>query len=329
LAVPSDDASAHPGLDDLALAYDAALANGADAPQPELPADLLPKWQKLEQCLLRLEADRSRSQETPGKADGRQHSLGRFQILRELGRGGFGIVYLAVDTRLRRQVALKVPRPDVLLSDELVRRLHREAEAAARLSHPNLVGIHEVGDAGPICYLVTDYCPGPTLSAWLRQQTAPVAPATSAHLLYQLAQAVSYMHDRGVVHRDIKPGNILLQETPGSESATQPGPKGLVPKLTDFGLAKVAESVTRHTRAGTVLGTLAYMAPEQADGRTADTGPLTDVYALGAVLYECLTGKPPFQGVSEADTLRQLLHDEPARPTLFLPNIPRDLETIC
>jgi WD40 repeat protein len=258
--------------------------------------------------------------------------IGRFEVRRELGRGGNGVVFLAYDPPLRREVALKLPRPEALVTEDLRLRFRREAEAAARLEHPNLVPIHEAGQDGPLSYLVMAYSPGPTLAVWLRHQTAPVQPLDAARLVERLADAVAYMHGQGVLHRDIKPGNILLvQAAPGDNPL---GPldmklENLSPRLTDFGLAKLTEGASQYTRTGTVLGTPAYMAPEQADGQLAAIGPCTDVYALGIVLYEMLTGRPPFQGASDLDTVRQLVTDEPVPPRQLRPEVPRDLNTIC
>src|SRR5262249_34155039 len=162
-------------------------------------------------------------------------------LRRELGRGAHGVVILAHDPVLRRDVALKVPRPETLITDEMRRRFQREAEIAARLDHPNLIAIHEVGQAGAYCYLVTAYCSGPPLAKCLRGQPGPLPPSDAACLLVDIAEAIAYMHAQGVLHRDIKPGNILLEKAPneGSQRAKW------VPKLTDFGLAKPTENATR------------------------------------------------------------------------------------
>jgi eukaryotic-like serine/threonine-protein kinase len=347
-------------LDALALAYDEALAAGLappETPPVSLAPELVPQWQRLQQCLARLEQDRLRRERettvepigaTPfpthsllDGAAGAQHQIGRFQIIRELGRGGFGIVFLARDPLLRREVALKVPRPEALLTDELRRRFRREAEAAARLSHLNLIAIHEVGEVGPIHYLITAYCSGPTLSAWLKQQDAPVTPHEAARLLAALADAVAHMHSQGVLHRDIKPSNILLQRKSAIQNPQSASPwTGVIsdfgcrivdfdPKLTDFGLAKFTGEATHPTHTGTVLGTPAYMAPEQADGRLAEVTAQSDVYALGVVLYELLTGRPPFQGGNDVATVQQVLTEEPLPPRRLRRGVPRDLETIC
>jgi WD40 repeat protein len=174
-------------------------------------------------------------------------------------------------------------------------------------------------------YIVSAYCPGPSLTAWLREQREPVAISTAAQLVAALADAVAYMHGRGVLHRDIKPGNVLLQMAP-SESG---GLQSAIPRLTDFGLAKVTDGTRYQTQSGVVLGTPAYMSPEQAAGRVSDLGPATDIYALGMLLYELLTGRPAFQAETSVEVLRQVLHDEPVPPGRLRRGLPRDLEGVC
>jgi WD40 repeat protein len=251
--------------------------------------------------------------------------LGRFFILRELGRGGCGIVFLAFDPVLGRKVAIKVPRPETLINPEARHRFIREARIAAEFDHPNLIPVHEVVEE-PVFYIISAYSPGITLRAWLDGRPGPVPVRTAAALVAALAGAVDYIHARSVWHRDIKPGNILLEtgRTPAAADDL-----GLIPRLTDFGLAKVEASDTQHTRTGTVMGTAQYMAPEQANSQLGKVGPHTDVYGLGVLLYEVLTGQTPFRGTTDLDTLRQLLADEPVRPRRLRADLPRDLETIC
>ncbi len=251
--------------------------------------------------------------------------VGRFQIVRTLGQGGGGVVFLAFDPDLQRQVALKIPHLTILLKPEMRRRFLREARAAARLNHPNLVPVHEVGETNGMCYLVSSYCTGGSLAEWLKQRTAPVPVGQAAEFLAELADAVQYVHERGIYHRDIKPGNILLDprfNPPSDEQA-------FVLRLTDFGLAKLHDAQSEATRSGTPLGTASYMAPEQVEGRLRDIGPATDVYGLGAVLYEVLAGRPAFRGVTDADTLRQVLIADAPPLRRLRRDVPPDLETIC
>ena len=255
-------------------------------------------------------------------------SIGRFRLERELGRGGLGVVYLATDPELARQVALKVPRADMLANREIARRFVREAEAAARLSHPHLVGLHEVGHEGPLCYLVSEYCPGPTLAEWLRQQAEPLPARQAALLLLRVAEGIEHAHGRGVLHRDIKPSNVLMVPA-AADAVLSREELEVSPKLTDFGMAKLLEQERGETRTGAILGTLAYMSPEQAEGHIDRLDARTDIYSLGAILYELLTGVPPYAGKTDVDILRQLVTSEPAAPRRLRQDVPRDLEAIA
>ena len=300
----------------------------------ELTGDLASEWEDTKSCLEIL--DRARRQGPPPKDPSeaqntsRPRNIGRFRIESELGRGGLGIVYLAHDPRLGRKVAIKVPRFDALVDDDARRRFLREAEAAARLSHPHLVALHEVGEDGATCFLVSEYCAGETLAAWLRQRTSPVPDHQAAMLVLRLAEAVEHAHSRGVLHRDIKPGNVLLENvTTGDVPRGDDEPFEMMPKLTDFGMAKLLEETGNETRSGAIIGTLAYMSPEQAEGRVHQLDARTDVYALGAVLYELLTGAAPFRGQTDVDTLRQLMANNPVAPHRTRRDVPRDLEAIC
>jgi WD40 repeat protein/serine/threonine protein kinase len=273
-------------------------------------------------------------------------SLGKFQIRRELGRGGFGVVFLAYDPLLGREVALKVPRADVLLTPELRERFRREAYAASNLDHPNLVPVYEAGEEGTVCFLIEAYCPGPTLADWLKECTEPVPFRDAAELIAALADAVEHAHQRSVLHRDLKPANVLLHRCFTTEDTEEhrgkaecPLPlcssvssvvRNFTPKITDFGLAKLlGSSAERPTHSRTILGTASYIAPEQAAGKSSEHGRAVDIYSLGAILYELLTGRPPFQGENELETLVQVRTREAVLPSRLRPKVPRDLETIC
>jgi tRNA A-37 threonylcarbamoyl transferase component Bud32 len=270
--------------------------------------------------------------------------LGRFHIRRELGRGGFGLVFLAFDPKLGREVALKVPRPEAIMHPELRSRFQHEARATASLEHPNLVPVYESGEDGAICYIASAYCPGITLSAWLKERKEPVPFGLAAQLVATLAEAVEHAHRRGILHRDLKPANIMLSPREASAEATtansslptiQISEMEFIPRIMDFGLAKVlqdednAETREYLTQTGAILGTPAYMAPEQAGGQSRSIGPATDVYGLGVILYELLTGRPPFRGDGTVDTLVQVQTREPLSPGKLRSKLPRDLQTIC
>jgi WD40 repeat protein len=314
------------------LAADAAGAGArADGVEPGLPADEditcppIPGLTGLVDLIRRLEPDES-SATDPSDSVATPAALGRFEVIREIGRGGFGVVYLARDPLLGRDVALKVPRAEVLLTPEARRRFLREGRAAAGLDHPHIVPVFEAGDVGPFAYIVSAYCEGPTLSAWLRERTGPVPPRAAARLLADLAGAVQHAHDRGVLHRDLKPSNILLQAGGGAANPDVP-----ILRITDFGLARIIEesATDEETRSGVPFGSPPYMAPEQAAGKRREIGAAADVYALGATLYEVLSGRPPFLGESYLETLGQVLTLDPVPPRTLRPGLPRDLETIC
>lgn len=271
----------------------------------------------------------------PGAADN-PHRIGRFELRRQLGKGGCGIVFLAYDPKLQRDVALKIPRPEMVLNSDAKSRLKREALAAAEFDHPNLVPVFEYGEIGPLCYVATAFCPGQTLAEWLDKQAFPVPVRQVARLVATVAEAVQHSHDRGVLHRDLKPNNVILQELK-LEEPDEPPPGNVqlrtdyfVPRLVDFGLAKLLErGGPSETGTRQILGTPKYMAPEQAQGRREDIGPPADVYALGVILYELLTGRAPYDGASDVEVLRQAVEGKPIPPRQLRPDAPRDLEAIC
>jgi WD40 repeat protein len=260
-------------------------------------------------------------------------SLPDYEVLEVLGKGGMGVVYKARHRALDRLVALKVVRGEAAPSDEERARFLREARATARLNHPNLVQLYEVGETAAGPYFAMELVEGGTLAARLAAAAIPARAA--ADLVRALAGAVQHAHDRGIIHRDIKPGNVLLFAASGAcglaseseEGTAKPQAADFIPKIADFGLAKQLD-VASLTQTGAVMGTPSYMAPEQAQGHK-DVGPSADVYALGALLYECLTGRPPFRGETTLDTMIQVLSWEPVPPSLINPSVPRDLETIC
>jgi tetratricopeptide (TPR) repeat protein len=236
-----------------------------------------------------------------------------YKVLGVLGRGGMGAVYKAWQIGLKRVVALKVIRADAY-ADAHAARFQAEAEAAARFQHPNIVPVFEVGEHDGMGYLVLEFAAGGGLDR--RLAAAPQDPHESARLIETLARAIHYAHQRGIVHRDLKPANVLL---------TEDG----VPKITDFGLVKFLERDQGLTQAGVILGTPSYMAPEQTQTTSQQITPAVDVYALGAILYEMLTGRPPFKGTTPLSTLEQVRRQEPLPPTKLQRHTPRDLETIC
>lgn len=235
-----------------------------------------------------------------------------YEVLDEIGRGGVGVVYRARQLALGRTVALKVLLAGQYANDEERARFRSEAEAAARLQHANIVQIFDIGEHEGRPFLALEFIEGPNLSA--QSHRAPWMPHAAAQLVEVLARAVHYAHHKGVVHRDLKPANVLLDAN--------------VPKITDFGLAKLLDRPGQ-TETGRILGTPSYMAPEQARGQAQVVGPSADVYALGAILYELLTGRPPFQGVTPVDTIVHVLHEDLVPPRRLQPKIPRDLETVC
>jgi len=255
----------------------------------------------------------------------RKHSLGEkgpkspkriasYEILGEIGRGGMGVVYRAQDLRLKRAVALKVILAGGHAGETELARFQIEAEAAARLKHQHFVQIYEVGSDEGLPFLALEFCGGGNLDD--RIARSPMAPRESAELLAKLADAMDHAHQAGVIHRDLKPGNVLFDDH-GE------------PKITDFGLAKKVGEDDSHTKTVSVMGSIGYMSPEQASGHTRDATPAVDIYALGAILYRLLTGKTPFEGSSTAESLQLIISGVPAPIRRLRPTCPRDLDTIC
>jgi eukaryotic-like serine/threonine-protein kinase len=241
-------------------------------------------------------------------------NFGDYELLEEIGRGGQGVVYRARQKSLNRTVALKVIGLGHWATEAHLKRFRREAEAAASLEHPSIVPIYEVGERDGCCYFSMKFIEGGQLDEVVRR--APMSIRQAAELIAKVARTVHYAHEHGILHRDIKPGNVLLDK------------KGEA-HLTDFGLARLVETESAVTRTKEVLGTPSYMAPEQAAGETGNLTSATDVYGLGAVLYQLLTGHPPFAGGTTYETMRLLLDTEPRPPRLLNRKIGRDLSTIC
>src|SRR5438552_1562143 len=252
--------------------------------------------------------------EDPQEPSRMQMEFGDYELVEEIGRGGQGVVYRAHQKSLNRTVALKVIGLGHWATEAHLKRFRREAEAAASLEHPGIVPIHEVGEREGTCYFSMGFIEGDQLDAVVRRE--PMSVRRAAELIAKVARTVHYAHEHHILHRDIKPGNILLD---------QEGE----PHLTDFGLARLVETESTVTRTMEVLGTPSYMAPEQAVGNDAAITSATDVYGLGAVLYQLLTGHPPFAGGTTYETIKLLLDTEPRDLRLWNPKIDRDLSTIC
>jgi serine/threonine protein kinase len=247
-----------------------------------------------------------------------------YEILSELGRGGMGVVYRAQQVGMQRIVALKMLLAGAHATMRDQARFQREAETIAALVHPGIVQVYEIGVSGGLPYLAMELVEGGNLASHL--QTATFKPPEAAELVEHLARAIQVAHERGVIHRDLKPANILLASAP---TAADSGARPTVPKITDFGLAKWLDHGADLTRPGVVAGTPGYMAPEQAASRPEEVGPAADIFALGAIFYELLAGRPAFHGATPLETVEQVRMADPVPPSRLKAGLPRDLETIC
>jgi mono/diheme cytochrome c family protein/predicted Ser/Thr protein kinase len=316
-------------INELMLRWEAARQQGRDLSAdelcgecPQLADELLRRIRAvlaMEHVLGVTEHDPRRTMPAPSERDTNvPHAddlprIPGYQLIRVVDQGGMGVVYEARQIELGRTVAIKMVS-GVRLRPKVVARFRAEAEAAARLQHPNFVQVFQVGEVNGRPFFSMEYVAGGSLAELLARN--PPSARTAAELIETLARAIHAAHERGVVHRDLKPSNVML---------TADGTL----KIADFGLAKRLDDDSGHTHSGEILGTPSYMAPEQAEGKKDQIGPATDVYALGAILYELLAGKPPFQGTSPLDSLRLVVAQEPVAPSRIAASVPRDLEAIC
>jgi hypothetical protein len=312
-----------PGSND-PLAGEDASEDASSAPNPELVSMVVKRLREAR------EPDGPRVPAPESDLPAQRHDLptslgpsGRFTVLEELGEGAYGVVYLAYDTELDRKVAVKVPTPRLLSSPGTPRQQFlAEARAAAALRHQNIVRVFQfIEDMGESsCHIVYEFCEAGSLARWLKERRGPAPPKLAACVVVQLAEAVQYAHEKGVLHCDLKPGNVLLQPLPREDTGAFP----YLPQVSDFGLAQLMD----RTGPKVTGGTPSYMSPEQARG-DGDVGFASDVYSLGATLYELLTFRPPFVGATREDVLDQVRNDDPIPPRTLCPNIPRDLDAIC
>jgi serine/threonine protein kinase len=316
-------------INELMLRWEAARQQGRDlsadelcAECPQLTDELLRRIRAvlaMEHVLGVTEHDPRRTMPAPSESDAKvtqADDLPRipgYELIRVVDQGGMGVVYEARQIELGRTVAIKMIS-GMRLRPKIVARFRAEAEAAARLQHPNFVQVFQVGEVNGRPFFSMEYVAGGSLAELLARN--PPSARAAAELIETLARAIHAAHERGVVHRDLKPSNVML-----SADGTL--------KIADFGLAKRLDDDSGHTHSGEILGTPSYMAPEQAEGKKDQIGPATDVYALGAILYELLAAKPPFQGNSPLDSLRLVVAQEPVAPSRIAPSVPRDLEAIC
>ena len=248
-----------------------------------------------------------------------------FEVREMLGHGGFGVVFRAYDTALQREVALKLPRPESLASSETRRRFVREAQAAAILDHPGIVPVYDTGELGPLWYIACGLVRGPTLRQWLKDQGSPPNVRLAAKLVLPLAEAVQHAHNRGILHLDLKPSNVLL------EPVAHESRESLLyqVRLSDFGLSGHVDRNESQSQSTGIAGTCRYMSPEQVRGNRKEISTATDVYGLGVILYELLVGEPPFLGEAGPNLFQRITVEEPRRIRNVRPNVPGDLEAIC
>lgn len=249
-------------------------------------------------------------------------ALDRFVLRQRIGEGGFGIVFLAYDSTLNREVAIKVPRPHVLAQSRSREHFLHEAQAAALLDHPGIVSVYEIIETPLAIYIVSAHCNGESLASWMHER-GPVKPKVAAWIVAQLADAVRHAHSRGVLHRDLKPANVLLEK---SDTSATESLLAFRPKLTDFGLAKIVGLQTRESMSQ--FGTAHYMSPEQVSGHAKDVGIQSDIFSLGVILYELLAGVRPFEGDALV-AMRQVIDEEPASLLALCPGLPLDIVKVC
>jgi serine/threonine-protein kinase len=301
---------------------------GAAAAHPDLADELRDLWGTAQFAQVLLPASRNQTATNKGnnrsENDNLPRMFGPYELLEELGRGGMGVVYKARDAGLDRVVALKMILRGDQASEADLRRFQTEIQAVARLDHPNIVPVYETGDHQGQPYFTMRFVPGKTLTNCLAG--GPLPSLDAARYVLQITRAVEHAHQQGVIHRDLKPSSVLVEQTDDSGEE--------IVQVTDFGLAKRYQEVDTLgqpalTSTGAIVGTPSYMAPEQVSGSRGKVGPASDVYSLGVILYELLTGRPPFQAPTAVDTMLLVLDQDPVRPRMLNPKVHPDLELIC